>query len=120
MPTQIPCTHVIASCANDKDCANTNTYTMCAKCYTVESYSKSYAGLFYLVHNLRYWTEYNGLAVLPPEVRRPPDHPPSVRICGTIDEGHEGHMCYRCKICKQLGLNKRRCPNAHAPSSFTG
>ena len=66
----MPCTHVIATCVNDKEYGNKNTYAMCDEWHTVASYNKSYAGLFHLVPDSWYWTEYNGHTVLPPKVRR--------------------------------------------------
>ena len=101
-------------------CANINTCIMCAEWYIVESYSKSYVGLFHLVLDSWYWTEYDGHVDLPPEARRQAGRPPSIRMYTTMDEGREGHMCYRCQICKQLGHNKRRRPNTNAPSCSAG
>ena len=56
----------------------------------------------------QYWEPYNRSLIFPPQYKRPADHPPSVRIKGTIDEDREGHRRNRCSNCKQLGHNKTR------------
>ena len=112
--------HVITACAKERDCVNISTYSLCAPWYTVENCSKAYAVLFHPIPYSQYWAEYNGPTILPLKVRRPSGRLPSVRICGTIDEGRKSQRCNRCSNCKQLAHHKDRYPNQPTPSSSTG
>ena len=40
---KLPCAHVITTCARERDCANITTYSLCASCYTMENFNKTYA-----------------------------------------------------------------------------
>jgi len=115
---KLPCEHVIATYAKKKGCANISMYSLCALLYTVENYSKTYAGLSHLVPDSRTWAEYSGLMIFPPDVRRS-------QIAHLLSAYAQPWM-KRVKAIDAIGVaianchNKAMCCNQPAPSSSAG
>ena len=100
---KLRCAHVIAACFKERGCANISTHSFCVPWHYVDTYRKSYAPMFHHVPDHQSWPEKSMDQMISPlDVRRPPGHPPSVRIRGTMNGEREGHRQNRCSKYKKL------------------
>lgn len=97
--TLIPCSHALAFMTK------IGKAIVVPKLFTVQSYHEYYAKGIPSIdfHSLR-----KGICIMP-ETKKKRGRPQKKRIPSTGES--EGKQLHKCKICKEIGHNKKSCPN---------
>ncbi|WVY94961.1 hypothetical protein V8G54_034049 [Vigna mungo] len=110
--TGIPCTHRITA----MKFLNVNAEDYIATCYRKSTYEETYNSIIYPINGQVLWDKTSYRDILPPKKRSMPGRPKKKRRLESWElkknntELRKGESKKACAVCKQLGHNKRSCP----------
>ncbi|WVZ19233.1 hypothetical protein V8G54_006555 [Vigna mungo] len=117
--TDIPCTHAITA----MKFLNLNAEEYIAPWYRKSAYQDTYKSIVYLINGQHVWEITPYPDILPPKKRVMPERPKKKRRLQSWElkkndsELRKGGRKKACAVCKQLGHNKKTCPQRPRPSS---
>ena len=113
---KIPCSHVIAVCQSQH--LQPDQYI--DRCYTMEEQLACYASKFKPVLDATYWKEPDFPKLYPNSTIRRERGRPKVSQLGDEMDWRESQPKPTCGLCRQVGHNRRKCPNSNVTSSSSG
>ena len=103
-----PCSHILAAC----HCRSIDFRQFVQGYYTTHAYLSTWAPLFYPIFDELKWPQYNGPIIVPLDSMKclTFGRPKSSRLHNEMD-ARKTRTPQTCGLCKQLGHNRRSCPN---------
>ena len=114
---KIPCSHVLAACAQ----MSIDVIQYIDPCYKLSERRACYDRSFMPVSDSRNWLPIKGPITRPnPSMKKRRGRPKSTRIRNEMEWREGQNSRSSCRICREEGHNRQRCPNVNRTSTSGG